>query len=66
MGATFLPEVAEEEGWDQMTTLKYLVHKAGYKGELEKILNSIKGRRYQSVKTFLSYSEYEEVIKNKI
>lgn len=29
-GATFLPEVAEEEGWDQLTTLKYLVHKAGY------------------------------------
>lgn len=29
-GATFLPEVAEEEGWDQETTLKYLVRKAGY------------------------------------
>ena len=28
--ATFLPEVASEEGWDQLTTLKYLVAKAGY------------------------------------
>ena len=27
--ATFLPEVASEEGWDQLTTLKYLVRKAG-------------------------------------
>ena len=28
--ATFLPEVAEEEGWDQLTTLKYLTRKAGF------------------------------------
>ena len=29
--STFLPEVAEEEGWDQRTTLKYLVKKLGIK-----------------------------------
>lgn len=28
--ATYLPEVAQEQGWDQKTTLKYLVSKAGY------------------------------------
>ena len=27
--ATFLPEVAQDEGWDKRTTLKYLVQKAG-------------------------------------
>ena len=28
-GGTFLPEVASEQGWDRMETLKYLVKKAG-------------------------------------
>ena len=28
--ATFLPEVAAEEYWDQLTTIQYLVRKAGY------------------------------------
>lgn len=28
--ATFLPEVAAEENWDQLTTIQYLVRKAGY------------------------------------
>jgi len=28
-GGTFLPEVASEQGWDKITTLKYLVKKAG-------------------------------------
>lgn len=28
--ATFLPEVATEQGWDKKTTLRYLVRKAGY------------------------------------
>ena len=28
--ATFLPEVATEQGWDKMTTLRHLVRKAGY------------------------------------
>ena len=34
--STFLPEVASDEGWDQRTTLKYLVQKAGYMGTLDK------------------------------
>ena len=28
-GSTFLPEVAKEEGWDQKTTLQYLIRKSG-------------------------------------
>jgi uncharacterized protein (TIGR00296 family) len=57
-GATFLPEVAKEQGWDQITTLKYLVNKAGYTGRLENIMNLIKLKRYQSLKVYLSHSEY--------
>ena len=59
--ATFLPEVAEEEGWDQRTTLKYLVKKAGYKGSLDKILSGIKLKRYQSIKKTISYDEYKKM-----
>ena len=58
-GATFLPEVAHEQGWDQKHTLKYLVNKAGYSGKLEAVIEKIKTKRYQSIKTYLSYSEYK-------
>ena len=57
--ATFLPEVAEEEKWDQRTTLKYLVQKAGYYGSLDKVLSNMKVTRYQSLKKTISYSEYK-------
>jgi hypothetical protein len=59
--ATFLPEVAEEEGWDQRTTLKYLVRKAGYRGSLDKVLSRIKCKRYQSIKKTISYNEYKKM-----
>ena len=59
--ATFLPEVAEQEGWDQRTTLKYLVRKAGYRGSLDKILNRIKLTRYQSIKKTISFDEYKKM-----
>ena len=59
--ATFLPEVAEEEGWDQRTTLKYLVRKAGYRGSLDKVLSKIKCKRYQSIKKTISYNEYKKM-----
>ena len=59
--ATFLPEVAEEEGWDQRTTLKYLVKKAGYRGSLDKVLSKIRLTRYQSIKKTISYDEYKKM-----
>jgi uncharacterized protein (TIGR00296 family) len=58
--ATFLPEVAKEEGWDQKTTLKYLIQKSGYSGKVDTILNNIKAKRYQSKKSSLSYEEYKK------
>ena len=59
-GATFLPEVAEEENWDQKTTLKYLIRKAGYNGKLETIYDKIHTRRYQSIKCNVTYDEYKK------
>ena len=59
--ATFLPEVAKEEGWDQRTTLKYLVQKAGYMGTLDKIIKNIKLTRYQSLKKTISYTQYKKM-----
>jgi uncharacterized protein (TIGR00296 family) len=59
--ATFLPEVAGDRNWDHKTTLKHLVHKAGFKGPLDDILSKVKLTRYQSVKIALSYSEYVEL-----
>ena len=59
--ATFLPEVAEDEGWDQKTTLKYLIRKAGYRGSLESVFNNIEVTRYQSIKKTISYEEYQKM-----
>lgn len=59
--ATFLPEVAEEEKWDQETTLQYLIRKAGYRGSLESIYDNIKVTRYQSIKKTISYDEYKSM-----
>ena len=55
--STFLPEVASDEGWDQRTTLKYLVQKAGYTGSLDKIIKNIRLTRYQSIKKTISYNK---------
>lgn len=60
--ATYLPEVAKDEGWDQETTLKYLIKKARYKGSLESVFNNIKITRYQSIKKTISYDDYQKMI----
>ena len=59
--ATFLPEVAQDEGWDKRTTLKYLVQKAGYIGSLDKIIKKIRLTRYQSIKKTISFSQYKKM-----
>ena len=58
--ATYLPHVAEKEKWDHETTLKHLIRKAGYKGTLESVFKNIQVTRYQSIKSALSYQEYEQ------
>ena len=59
--ATYLPEVAEEQGWDQKTTLKHLVRKARYYDKIDNILNNIVTERYQSIKKTISYNEYKNM-----
>lgn len=56
--ATFLPEVAVEHKMDKETTLRELVIKAGYDGDLEDVIDKIETTRYQSLKLFMTYDEY--------
>ena len=62
--ATFLPEVAVEHKMDKETTLRELVYKSMYAGDLEDVIDKIEMTRYQSKKLFMTYNEYKE-IKNK-
>jgi len=57
-GATFLPEVASEQGWTKEQTLRHLLRKAGFNGNLKDVQDKIEVERYQSSKSELSYKEY--------
>ncbi|XP_018012452.1 AMMECR1-like protein [Hyalella azteca] len=57
--ATYLPEVAPEQGWDHDRTIDSLLRKGGYKGSVTaEMRRSLKLTRYQSEKISISYSEY--------
>ncbi|XP_066138150.1 AMMECR1-like protein isoform X1 [Euwallacea fornicatus] len=57
--ATYLPEVASEQGWDQLQTIDSLLRKGGYKSPISsEVRRTIKLTRYQSEKITVSYSEY--------
>ncbi|GBF97712.1 hypothetical protein Rsub_10876 [Raphidocelis subcapitata] len=57
--ATFLPEVAPEQGWDRRATLEALVRKAGYDGPVDAALRrGLRVTRYQSSKARLGYADY--------
>jgi uncharacterized protein (TIGR00296 family) len=58
--ATFLPEVAVEHKMDKETTLRELVYKSMYNGELEDVIDKIEMTRYQSKKLFMTYNQYKE------
>jgi len=58
--ATYLPEVAKEQGWTRIQTIDSLLKKAGYwKTITEDFRNTIKLTRYRSEKIILSYDEYQ-------
>lgn len=60
--ATYLPEVAADQGWSQLETIKSLVQKSGFRGQLtNEILSRIQCTRYQSSKKFLTYEEYTKM-----
>ena len=57
--ATYLPEVAKEQRWDQEEAVRSLIRKAGYRGNIsQEILSSISLTKYQSSKCSLSYEDY--------
>ncbi|KAJ1645643.1 hypothetical protein LPJ64_002804 [Coemansia asiatica] len=58
--ATFLPQVAVEQGWSKVETIDHLLRKGGYHGMIdEHVYESISLTRYQSQKAELSYDDYE-------
>ncbi|UJR20645.1 hypothetical protein I4U23_023770 [Adineta vaga] len=59
--ATYLPEVAHEQGWNHVQTLDSLLRKGGYKAPITSDMRkSIQVTRYQSEKLTLHYNDYVE------
>ena len=59
--ATYLPQIAPEQGWDKIETIDSAIRKAGWSGRItEDMRRSIKLRRYQSKKCTVSWEEYAE------
>lgn len=59
LSATFLPEVAEQQGWDQIKAVAQLIRKAGYAGTItDSLLQRIECTRYQSSKYIVTFEEY--------
>ena len=58
--ATYLPEVAFEQGWNHEETIRSLLRKAGNAGGYvtAHIKQQIEVERYQSSKAYMSYAEY--------
>ena len=58
--ATYLPEVAEREGWTRREAVDFLIQKAGYNGRVtEELRRAVKLTRYQSQTCTLSHAEYQ-------
>ena len=57
--ATFLPEVAPEQGWGVEETVDALVRKSGFNGKVDgELKRGIRLTRYQSSTRTMSYQEY--------
>ncbi len=57
--ATFLPQVAHEQGWTHAQTLQELIHKSGFRGPVDAALHQrIALTRYQSDCASLTWREY--------
>jgi AMMECR1 domain-containing protein len=57
--AVFLPEVAELQGWDHEATLRNLLLKSGYTGDISlQLLMMLHVTRFQSSIACLTYEEY--------
>jgi len=57
--ATYLPDVMPAQGWSKVEAIDSAIHKAGWDDRInDDMRNSIKLRRYQSSKTFVTWSQY--------
>ncbi|KAJ2307448.1 hypothetical protein IWW55_000972 [Coemansia sp. RSA 2706] len=60
--STFLPEIADEQGWSKKQTIDHLLRKGGYEPAItDEMRRSIKLTRYQSKKEHLSYEEFVDM-----
>jgi uncharacterized protein (TIGR00296 family) len=60
--ATYLPDVAVEQGWDKEETMLSLMRKAGWSGKKEKWreVADLRVTRYQGKKESVEYEEYKK------
>jgi len=57
--ATYLPEIASEQGWDKIETIDSLLRKGGFKAAITpEVRRSIRLVRYQSEKISVAYQDY--------
>jgi AMME syndrome candidate gene 1 protein len=57
--ATYLPEVASEQGWTKEETIRSLYQKAGYYGKVDKsVFSATTIQTYQSSKIHLNYDQW--------
>lgn len=59
--ATYLPEVAPEQGWNKLETIDSLLRKGGFRGPItQDVRESISLTRYRSEKVSVTYQDYEQ------
>jgi AMMECR1 domain-containing protein len=62
LSATYLPEVAPEQGWNQEEAVLSAIAKAGYRGRVkvgDEIWKSLKVKAYGSVKAEVDWEGYQ-------
>ena len=65
MSGTYLPQIAQEQGWSKRETLDSLLLKAGFNdGGLEDVLPALRIQRYSSRITSASWDEYSQWRRN--
>lgn len=67
LNATYLPDVAGEQGWTQIEALDSAIHKSGWSGKVnDEIRSSVRVSRYQSQKVEVSYEDWREWRKGRV
>ena len=59
LSATYLPEVAPDQGWEHIDAIDSAIRKAGWNGRIsEDLRRSLRVRRYQSRKCIVGWDEF--------